>query len=69
MKIGRQLGKVKRVLSRLGLDHDAIYVEHASMPNQKIFQMREISKKKRDLFLSSFSQKIYPMTLNFANDK
>tara|TARA_B100001996_G_C18648001_1_gene588215 strand:+ start:692 stop:1405 length:714 start_codon:yes stop_codon:yes gene_type:complete len=50
MKIGRHLGKVKRVLSRLGLDHNAIYVEHASMPDQKIFQMREISKKNAPYF-------------------
>jgi len=36
MKVGRHLEKVKRVLARLGLDDGAIYVEHATMPDQKI---------------------------------
>ena len=43
MKIGRHLGKVRRVLERLGFDGDAIYVEHASMPNQKILRLSEVS--------------------------
>jgi precorrin-2/cobalt-factor-2 C20-methyltransferase len=43
MKIGRHLGKVKHVLARLGLDTDATYVEHASMPNQKILPLNEVS--------------------------
>ena len=43
MKIGRHLSKVKYVLARLGLDGDAIYVEHASMPDQKILPLSEVS--------------------------
>ena len=42
MKIGRHLDKVKRVLARLGLDAEATYVEHASMPNQKILPLGEV---------------------------
>jgi len=36
MKIGRHLGKVCRVLSDLKLNDHAVYVEHASMKNQKV---------------------------------
>jgi precorrin-2/cobalt-factor-2 C20-methyltransferase len=43
MKIGRHFGKVKHVLAKLGLDSDAIYVEHASMPNQKVLPLNEVS--------------------------
>jgi len=42
MKVGRHLEKVKRVLARLGLDGGATYVEHASMPNQKIMPLSEV---------------------------
>lgn len=43
MKVGRHLDKVKRVLARLGLDGGAIYVEHASMPDQKILPLSEVA--------------------------
>ena len=43
MKVGRHLEKVKRVLGRLGLDKGAIYVEHASMPNEKILRLNEVT--------------------------
>ncbi len=42
MKVGRHLEKVKRVLARLGLDGGAIYVEHASMPDQRICPLVEV---------------------------
>jgi len=42
MKVGRHLEKVKRVLARLGLDGGAIYVEHATMPDQKIMPIGEV---------------------------
>jgi precorrin-2/cobalt-factor-2 C20-methyltransferase len=42
MKVGRHLEKVKRVLARLGLDSDAVYVEHASMTNQKILPLADV---------------------------
>lgn len=43
MKVGRHLEKVKRVLTRLGLDGGATYVEHASMPDQKILPLSEVA--------------------------
>ena len=43
MKVGRHLEKVKRVLARLGLDGGATYVEHASMPDQRICPLAEVS--------------------------
>jgi precorrin-2/cobalt-factor-2 C20-methyltransferase len=43
MKIGRHLKKVKNILARLGLNSDATYVEHASMPNQKILPLNEVT--------------------------
>ena len=43
MKVGRHLEKVKRVLARLGLDRGATYVEHASMPDQRICPLAEVS--------------------------
>ncbi|NQV84152.1 MAG: precorrin-2 C(20)-methyltransferase [Rhodospirillales bacterium] len=42
MKVGRHLDKVKRVLARLGLDGGAVYVEHASMPDEKILPLRDV---------------------------
>ena len=41
MKVGRHLQKVKRVLSRLGLDEGAEYVERASMPDEKVLPLAE----------------------------
>ena len=43
MKVGRHLEKVKRVLARLGLEDGATYVEHASMPDQRICPLAEVS--------------------------
>jgi precorrin-2 C(20)-methyltransferase len=42
MKVGRHLDKVKRILARLGLDGGAVYVEHASMPNEKILPLSDV---------------------------
>ena len=36
MKLGRHLPKVARVLQRLGLDSQAVYVERAGLPGQRI---------------------------------
>ncbi len=44
MKVGRHLEKVKRVLARLGLDGGATYVEHASMPDQRICPLADVSE-------------------------
>ncbi|HEU0155328.1 MAG TPA: precorrin-2 C(20)-methyltransferase [Stellaceae bacterium] len=36
VKLGRHLDKVRRVLARLGLLDRALYVEHASLPRQRV---------------------------------
>jgi precorrin-2/cobalt-factor-2 C20-methyltransferase len=36
IKLGRHFAKLRRVASRLGLLNNAIYVEHASLPGQRI---------------------------------
>jgi len=41
MKVGRHLQKIKRVLSRLGLDEGAEYVERASMTDEKVLPLAE----------------------------
>ncbi len=43
MKVGRHLEKVKRVLARLGLDGGATYVEHASMPDQRVCPLADVA--------------------------
>ncbi|HYN39505.1 MAG TPA: precorrin-3B C(17)-methyltransferase [Rhodospirillales bacterium] len=41
MKVGRHLPKVRRVLARLGLDAGAMYVERASMANQRVLPLAD----------------------------
>ncbi len=42
VKLGRHLPKVRRVLGDLGILADALYVEHASLPNQRVWPLAEI---------------------------
>jgi precorrin-2/cobalt-factor-2 C20-methyltransferase len=42
IKLGRHFAKVRRVLSQLGLLDDALYVERASLPNQRIAPLATI---------------------------
>jgi precorrin-2/cobalt-factor-2 C20-methyltransferase len=42
IKIGRHFAKLRRVASRLGLLDSALYVEHASLPSQRIAPLAEI---------------------------
>ena len=42
VKLGRHLPKVRAVLERLDLLAGAIYVEHASLPDQRICQLAEV---------------------------
>jgi precorrin-2/cobalt-factor-2 C20-methyltransferase len=42
VKLGRHLGKAKRVLDRLGLFDDAIYIERATSPNRRVAPLAEI---------------------------
>ncbi len=43
MKVGRHLEKVKRVLKRLGLEEGAQYVERASMADEKVSALKDVS--------------------------
>ena len=42
MKLGRNFPKVREVLAELGLDSRALYVERATMANQKIVPLAEV---------------------------
>ena len=42
MKLGRNFEKVRRVLDELGLAGRALYVERATMPNQRIVPLAEV---------------------------
>ncbi len=42
LKVGRHLGKVRRVLRRLGLEDRSVYVERATMPSGRVIPLAEI---------------------------
>jgi len=42
MKLGRNFAKVRRVLDELGLAERALYVERATMPNQRIVPLADV---------------------------
>ena len=42
IKLGRHFPKLRRVLARLGLLDGAIYVERASLPNQRVAPLATI---------------------------
>jgi precorrin-2/cobalt-factor-2 C20-methyltransferase len=41
VKVGRHLGKVRRLLARLGLDGRALYIERATMAEQRLTSLAE----------------------------
>ncbi len=41
MKVGRHLGRIKAVIEALGLMERAVYVERASLPNQRVMPLGE----------------------------
>ena len=41
MKVGRHLDRVRALLTRLGLAHRAVYVERASLPEERILPLSE----------------------------
>jgi precorrin-2/cobalt-factor-2 C20-methyltransferase len=42
VKLGRHFPKLRRVLDALGLLRDAVYVEHASWPNQRVMTLAAV---------------------------
>ena len=41
VKVGRHIGKVRRVLQHLGLESRARYIERASLPTERILPLAE----------------------------
>jgi precorrin-2/cobalt-factor-2 C20-methyltransferase len=50
VKIGRHLGKLRRVLGRLGRLDSALYVEHATLPDQRIAPLSELGAETAPYF-------------------
>ncbi|MGE7992397.1 precorrin-2 C(20)-methyltransferase [Pseudomonas sp. NPDC089554] len=50
MKLGRNFPKVRQVLAELGLDSRALYVERATMANQKIVALDEVDPQSSPYF-------------------
>ncbi len=44
MKVGRHLGRIKAVIDALGLMERAVYVERASLPNQRVMPLSEVDE-------------------------
>ena len=43
IKVGRHLGKIKRVLEKIGATDNAHYIERATMKNQKIVPLSDLN--------------------------
>jgi precorrin-2/cobalt-factor-2 C20-methyltransferase len=50
VKLGRHLAKVRRVLSRLGLLDSAVYVEHATLPTQRVMPLARVEPEEAPYF-------------------
>ena len=49
-KVGRHLGRIKRMLAAKGLLDQAKYVERASLPNQVVAQLADVTEEKAPYF-------------------
>ena len=58
MKVGRHLPKIRRVLRHLRLEKYSLYIEHATMNNQKIIQLEQIDSQKVPYFSMVIVRKI-----------
>jgi precorrin-2/cobalt-factor-2 C20-methyltransferase len=50
IKLGRHVAKLRRVLNRLGLLDAAVYVEHATLPTQRIALLSAIGSDEAPYF-------------------
>jgi precorrin-2/cobalt-factor-2 C20-methyltransferase len=50
LKLGRQLAKVRSVLSELGLLQRAIYVEHASTADERVVRLADLAADEAPYF-------------------
>ena len=58
IKVGRHLPKIRRVLRHLRLEKYSLYIEHATMNNQKIIQLEKIDSQKVPYFSMVLVRKI-----------
>ena len=58
IKVGRHLPKIRRVLRHLRLEKYSLYIEHATMKNQKIIQLDKIESQKVPYFSMVLVRKI-----------
>ena len=58
IKVGRHLPKIRRVLRHLRLEKYSLYIEHATMNNQKIIQLDKIDSQKVPYFSMILVRKI-----------
>jgi precorrin-2/cobalt-factor-2 C20-methyltransferase len=45
MKVGRHLGKIRRIFESLGLVDQAMYVERATLPEERVMPLRDAPEK------------------------
>jgi precorrin-2/cobalt-factor-2 C20-methyltransferase len=45
MKVGRHLGKIRRIFESLGLVDQAMYVERATLPEERVMRLRDAPEK------------------------
>lgn len=50
MKVGRHLGKIKKVLARMGLEDGASYIERATMTDEKISALSNVEAESAPYF-------------------
>ena len=50
VKLGRHMVKVRRILDQLGLLDDAVYVEHATLPTQRVLPLASIESVQAPYF-------------------
>lgn len=50
IKVGRHLGKIRRVLDRMDLTENARYISHATMDKQRVSPLSEITEEKAPYF-------------------
>ena len=58
IKVGKHLPKIRRVLRNLRLEKYSLYIEHATMNNQKIIQLEKIDSQKVPYFSMVIVRKI-----------
>jgi precorrin-2/cobalt-factor-2 C20-methyltransferase len=61
VKLGRHVAKVRRVLDRLGLLDRAVYIEHATLPTQRIAPLDCVDPAKAPYFSMALTRRRGPL--------